>query len=143
ARISVADSFDLINGQPNIVKNAIPFASLNDSRAPVQNGDVASPKVLAEDGVTKPFYISLLYKGNFDPLVIASGIDARLIEAEAKLVAGDITGMMGILNTLRGAVQQIGIVKTTVLPALPTPANIDAATSLYFREKALWTFGRG
>src|SRR5205085_12642110 len=102
-----------------------------------------SPKVLAEDGVTKPFYISLLYKGNFDPLVIASGIDARLIEAEAKLVGGDIAGMMTILNTLRASVQQIGIVKTTVLPALPTPASIDAATSSYFREKALWTSGRG
>jgi hypothetical protein len=27
--------------------------------------------------------------------------------------------------------------------ALPTPANQTAATDLYFREKAFWTFSRG
>ena len=29
------------------------------------------------------------------------------------------------------------------MPALPTPATQDAATTLFFREKAFWTFGRG
>src|SRR5206468_12631475 len=94
ARISVGDSFDIVGGQPNVIKNALPFASANDPRVPVINGDLASPKVLAEDQVTRPFYVGLLYKGQFDPLVLASGIDARLYEAEAKLQANDIPGMM-------------------------------------------------
>ena len=143
ARISVADSFDIIGGSVNVIKNALPFASANDPRVPVVNGDLASPKVLAEDGVTKPFYVGLLYKGNFDPLVLYSGVDARLYEAEAKYVAGDIPGMMTILNALRAASPTIGAVKVAVMPALPTPATSDAALSLLFREKAFWTFGRG
>ncbi|MDB4912473.1 MAG: hypothetical protein JWM95_117 [Gemmatimonadetes bacterium] len=145
ARISVADSFDLIGGAPNIIKNALPFASAGDPRVPVVNGDVASPTVKAEDAVTKPFYVSLLYKGQYDPLVLASGIDARLIEAEAKYNASDIPGMMTILNTLRTQTPRPSIANVSVaaLPALATPANPVDALSLLFREKAFWTFGRG
>jgi hypothetical protein len=144
ARISVGDSADVVNGQPNVVKNALPFASANDPRVPVLRGDLATPKVQAEDGVTVPFYLSLLYKGQFDPLVIASGIDARLIEAEAKLNAGDYPGMMGGLNALRTTSQTIANYKVGVMPALAaTPATKDEAINLFFREKAFWTFGRG
>ena len=39
---------------------------------------------------------------------MVSGIDARLIEAEAKLNANDIAGMMTILNALRAAPPKIG-----------------------------------
>lgn len=146
ARISVADSFDLIGGAQNVIKNALPFASANDPRVPVINGDLATPKVLAVDGVTKPFYLGLLYKGNFDPLVLASGIDARLIEAEAKLNAPDIPGMMAILNALRTATPRpaIGITSIAAMPAIATtPATQVDAVTLFFREKAFWTFGRG
>jgi hypothetical protein len=145
ARVSVGDSFDIVGGQPNVVKNALPFASANDPRVPVQNGNVASPKVVAEDGVTTPFFIGLLYKGQFDPLVLASGIDARLYEAEAKLGAGDIAGMMTILNTLRTGTPRpsIGSNSVAAMTALATPATKDAATTLLFREKAFWTYGRG
>src|SRR6185503_11812218 len=120
ARISVGDSFDIIGGVPNVVKNALPFASANDPRVPVQNGDLASPKILAEDGVTKPFYIGLLYRGQYDPLVLASGIDARLYEAEARLASNDIAGMMTILNALRTGTPRPSIAALSVaaMPAL-------------------------
>ena len=143
ARISVADSFDVVGGATNVIKNAIPFASSNDPRVPVMNGDLANPKVLAEDQVTRPFYLSLLYKGQFDPLVLASGVDARLYEAEAKLQAGDIPGMMAGLNALRQARPTIGVTTIPAMPPLATPVGTEAATSLLFREKAFWTFGRG
>ncbi len=143
ARISVADSFDIVGGQTNVIKNALPFASANDPRVPVCNGDVCSPKVVAEDQVTRPFYVGLLYKGQFDPLVLASGVDARLYEAEAKLQGGDLAGMMTILNALRQARPTIGVTSIPALAALPTPANAADATTLLFREKAFWTFGRG
>ena len=145
ARIGVADSFDIIGGQVSVIKNALPFASANDPRVPVANGDLLTPKVPPEDGVTRPFYLSLLYKGQFDPLVLASGVDARLYEAEAKLQANDIPGMMTILNNLRTSTPRpvIGVTTIPAMPALATPANATDATSLLFREKAFWTFGRG
>jgi len=145
ARISVGDSFDIVAGNVNVIKNALPFASANDPRVPVCNGDVCSPKVPAEDGITKPFYVGLLYKNQFDPLILASGVDARLYEAEAKLQANDIAGMMTILNALRTASPRPTLVITVIpaMAALPTPATQDAAISLLFREKAFWTFGRG
>jgi len=143
ARISVADSFDVVGGATNLIKNALPFASSNDPRVPVMNGDQATPRVVAEDQVTRPFYISLLYKGEFDPLVLASGVDARLYEAEAKLQMGDVTGMMTALNGLRQAKPMIGGTSIPAMPPLGAPVGIEAATSLLFREKAFWTFGRG
>jgi hypothetical protein len=143
ARISVADSFDVVGGVTNVIRNALPFASANDPRVPVINGDQASPKVLAEDQVTRPFYLSLLYKAQFDPLVLASGVDARLYEAEARLQAGDIPSMMAILNALRQAKPTIGVTTIPPMPPLAAPFGVEAATTLLFREKAFWTFGRG
>ena len=145
ARIGVADSFDIIGGVQSVIKNALPFVSANDPRVPVANGDLLTPKVPPEDGVTRPFYLSQLYKGQFDPLVLASGVDARLYEAEAKLQANDIAGMMTILNNLRTATPRpvIGVTTIPAMPTLATPANATDAASLLFREKAFWTFGRG
>jgi hypothetical protein len=74
-----------------------------------------------------------------------NGVDARLIEAEAKLKANDLAGMLATLNALRTAQQTLGTFKPAVLPALPASAatNAAAAAATFFREKAFWTFGRG
>jgi hypothetical protein len=78
-----------------------------------------------------------------DAIAIVDGLDARLIEAEAKLQAADYAGMMTILNALRAAPPTQGIFKPAAMAALPVPTAKDAAVSLYFREKAFWTFSRG
>jgi len=130
-RYTVADSFD----DSGVIKNEIPFLSAKDPRVPV-----ADPKKKGFDGQTNLFNFNIQRS---DPAPLVSGIDARLIEAEAKLSAGDFAGMMTILNALRTSVQTIGSLKTTAMATLPTPASKDAATTLYFREKALWTFSRG
>jgi starch-binding outer membrane protein, SusD/RagB family len=145
ARITVGDSFDIVNGSKNVIGNALPFASANDPRLPIVSGTVAN--VNAED-VSTPMFLSQLWKGQFDPLVLASGVDARLIEAEAALnanggTAGDIANMMTILNALRASQPSIGLYAVPAMGALPTPANTAAAVKLLFREKAFWTFGRG
>jgi hypothetical protein len=142
ARITVGDSFDIVSGAPNVIQNALPFASANDPRLPVLNGNATSPKVPAEDGITT-MWLSQLWKGQFDPWVLASGIDARLIEAEAALNVPDIPGMMTILNNLRAAKPTIGLYSVPAMAALPTPGSQAAAVTLFFREKAFWTFGRG
>jgi len=141
ARLSVSDSSEIVNGTATTTKNALPFASAKDPRVPVTFGGSANPPVVAEDGST-PQYIESLY-GRFDPIAMVSGVDARLIEAEAKLNAGDITGMMTILNALRAAPPKISNYQPTAMAALPAPATQDAAITLFFREKAFWTFGRG
>jgi hypothetical protein len=138
-RMTVSDSFDIVNGQVNVTRNALPFASARDPRVPV----VQTIPTQAEDGIT-PMFQSQLWRNRDDPIPVVSGIDARLIEAEARLNANDFAGMMTILNALRTTSQRIGNYVVPVMPALTTtPTTKDAATTLFFREKAFWTFGRG
>lgn len=138
ARITVGDSFDLINGAPNLIKNALPFASAKDPRVPVKG-----PTGTAEDLVT-PMYINQIWANRDDPIPMASGIDARLIEAEARLRHDDYAGMLTILNKLRTSPQKIGTLNVPAMAAIATvPATKDAAINLFFREKGFWTFGRG
>jgi hypothetical protein len=141
ARLSVSDSFEVVNGAVSTTKNALPFASANDPRVSIKSGNAVSPVVAPEDGAT-PMFVQLIW-GRFDPIAMVSGIDARLIEAEAKLNANDLPGMMTILNALRAAPPKISNFQPAVMPALAVPASQDAATTLFFREKAFWTFGRG
>jgi hypothetical protein len=139
ARLSVSDSFEIVNGVPTTTKNALPFASANDPRVPVKSGKDAG---VAPEDATTPMFVQMIW-GRFDPIAMVSGIDARLIEAEAKLNANDIAGMMTILNALRATPPKISNYQPAAMPALPTPASKDAATTLFFREKAFWQFGRG
>ena len=137
-RWTVGDSFD-VSGR---IRNAIPFASAKDPRVTVTGTATGtSPAGRGFDNQTN-FIFQTMY-GRTDPTPIVSGLDARLIEAEAKLQANDFAGMMTTLNALRAAAQNIGAITTPVMAALPTPANKDAAIDVYFREKAFWTFGRG
>ena len=150
-RYTVGDSFDVTG----VIKNSLPFASANDPRVPVRGTSTGtSPAGKGFDGATN-LVIQLLY-GRVDPTAIVSGLDARLIEAEAKLSANDLAGMTAALNALRASPPTISTfsgtgstpgvsvpVVPTGLAPLATPATKDAAISLYFREKAFWTFGRG
>lgn len=139
-RYSVGDSVVTYGGKQFTTLNAIPFVELGDPRVPVAKGtDLKQP---AEDGQT-PFFIQQIWKNRDDPIPMVSGLDARLIEAEAKLQAADYAGMMTILNGLRAAPPKIGNFQPGTMAALAVPATKDAATRLFFREKALWQFGRG
>jgi starch-binding outer membrane protein, SusD/RagB family len=138
ARLTVSDSFDIINGQVNRIFNALPFATGNDPRVPVLRA-TSQP---AEDGTT-PLYIQRIWPNRDDPIPMVSGIDARLVEAEAMLNVPNIAGMMTILNALRTAPPRIGNFQPATMTALPIPATQAAAVSLFFREKGFWTFGRG
>ncbi|MDE3173323.1 MAG: hypothetical protein KGN74_09630 [Gemmatimonadota bacterium] len=140
-RYTVSDSFDIVNGAYNRIFNAIPFASAGDPRVPV-TGATTNFASKSFDGSTA--YVGQALWGRDDPNVIVSGIDARLVEAEAKLQAGDYPGMMTILNALRTSAQTLGALKVPAMAAIATtPATASAATDLFFREKAFWQFGRG
>jgi hypothetical protein len=133
----VSDSFDT----QGIVKNALPFSSAKDPRVPTSGSPTANG-TKAIDGTT-PLVFQNIWVNRSDPIPVATGIDARLIEAEAKLQAKDIAGMMAILNALRASPQTLGPLGVPAMAPLATPATQDAAVSLFFREKAFWQFGRG
>jgi hypothetical protein len=135
----VGDSFDVAT---TLIPNALPFASGGDPRILVTGTSTGtSPAGKAFDGSTN--FIRQELWGRSEPTPIVSGIDARLYEAEAMLQADDFAGMMAILNALRAAPQNLGVVSTPVMAALPTPATRDEAINVLFREAAFWTFGRG
>ncbi len=113
------------------IANAIPFARLNDPRVKVLNSGAPG-----EDNVT--IFIDQGNWGRDDPIPPLSGIDARLVEAEAKLQANDIAGMMTILNTLRTTQQTLGIFKPATMAALADAGRQDDGDgSLLPREGAL------
>lgn len=138
-RYTVGDSVDVAGR----IVNAIPFASMNDTRVRVTGSSTGTSAAgRGFDGSTN-LVVQTQYARS-DAAYVVNGIDARLIEAEARLQALDIPGMMAILNTLRGATQKLAPNYTTaVLPTLANPATQTEAVSLFFREKALWQFSRG
>lgn len=73
--------------------------------------------------------------GRTDPVVVASGIEARLIEGEAALRAGDVTTWLARLNEARATVAG--------LAPLTDPSTTTAREDLHFRERAFWMFGTG
>jgi hypothetical protein len=148
---------DSITGKDRsiLVKNQIPFFSANDRRVPAHYkiGSTGKDTIKAQDGGTFVIEADSLW-GQTTAVALTAGIDARLIEAEAALKAGDAAGMMAILNALRAAQQQITAPSpsasgthpgwtTPVMAPLTDPGTADARINLLFREKAFWTFGRG
>lgn len=141
-RYSVGDSLEG-NSHNILVKNAIPFFSAQDPRLPVSYTIKKGDTTVAQDGLTLSRTTTLY--GQTTPISLVNGIDARLVEAEAALRANQPAQMISILNALRATKLTMGTVTTdpTKLPPLVDPGTDSARTSLYFREKAFWTFSRG
>jgi starch-binding outer membrane protein, SusD/RagB family len=141
-RYTVGDSLEG-RGRNILVKNAIPFFSAQDPRVPVRYTVATNGRdtTLSQDGSIPSRTTSLWTRST--TTAIYNGLDARLIEAEGRLKANDIPGMMAILNALRAAPPKLGDITPAAMAALPAPATQDAAISLFFREKAFWEFGRG
>lgn len=97
-------------------------------------------------------YVSNKYNDYSDPTVLASGVEARLIEAEAALQATDYGTMTTILNDLRGDVAGImaawvpgyaSIVPNATLADLAAPTTAAAARTMLFSERAFWMYLTG
>jgi hypothetical protein len=106
-------------------------------------GDPRTPWVLAPDGLgfdqtAGPQYYQLLYPSLTAPIPLATGVEARLIVAEAALQANDIATFETVHNTLRA----------TLNAAAVGPIDADAMTAaqrvdFHFRERALWMYATG
>ena len=87
-----------------------------------------------------------------NPIPLASGVGARLIEAEAALAGGNVAAWLNGLNALRGACTgtaacaPVPSILATQLPPLTDPGtNPDpyARLKLMMKERAMWLFLTG
>ena len=115
---------------------AIAFFQLKDVRVPSAFG-----AGLAQDGQTRSRNTTIWARST--AVAVVNGIDARLAEAEAALRAGNPAQMITILNALRSTPPKLGEVQPAALAALTDPGTEAGRVDLLFRERALWTFGRG
>lgn len=130
-RYSVADAEGI---------NGLDFASAGDPRVPVcAGGDEACSAVEAtnplRDDLSEPLHVQLVYPTRESPVTIVGGIEARMVDAEAQLRAGDTSGWLATLNDARATIEG--------LDPLTDPGSDAARLDLLFRERAFWLFGRG
>lgn len=118
--------------------NGLDYVSGRDARI------LIDPKTgRGQDGTLTPTLNQ--YPGTDSPVPVATGIEARLIEAEAQLKASN-PAWITTLNTLRTTPQKYGQVSTTSTSLAPlvdpspglfgTPAQVD----MLFRERAFWMY---
>jgi hypothetical protein len=125
--------------------NGLPFRSAMDPRVPWYR-DPDQPDGFDEDF---PLYKSKRHYAYDAPLPLATGVEARLIQAEAALAAGDGGAMVGYLNDLRadwenlmlGMFPGVELDAGATLDPLTDPGTADARRDLLFYEKAFWLFG--
>jgi hypothetical protein len=108
--------------------NGLDWRTANDPRVPwFATGDVGF------DGETD-YFQQEKYPEMSSSTVLASGIEARLIEAEAAFQGGSAGQGMQILNALRTA---------NGLGSLADPGSATGRTDLLFRERAFWLYLTG
>lgn len=120
--------------------NGLDFATANDPRLPVCQGGDAVCKAIgvtqtSRDDQSKPFYVQAIWPARESSVTIVSGIEARMIEAEAQLKAGNSAGALATLNAARATVSG--------LSPLADAGSADARVDQLFRERAFWMFSTG
>jgi starch-binding outer membrane protein, SusD/RagB family len=93
------------------------------------------------DGATDQF-VQMKYPDRASPVTIADGVEARLIEAESALNAGNAAGALTILNALRS---DAGLLALRGYPAnsfTPLTLQVGAAAQVdqLFKERAYWLY---
>jgi hypothetical protein len=104
------------------------FATASDPRVVVEYAGVSNG-----DGET-PMFRFLQYDSWGASVTLASGVEARLIEAEAALQAGDVPGWLAGLDAARGPFG---------MGAVADPGNTTARQDLMMRERAFAMFSTG
>lgn len=133
--------------------NTMPFRSMgveyenNQTGAEVVDaGDGRSPWWEDPNGgfdASYDLYRTLLYNDVNDDIPLASGVEARLIEAEAALHASGPAAATAILNDLRAdAVNLMEVLHEWTmadgLDDLPTATSFDEGAEQVFQERAMW-----
>lgn len=120
--------------------NGLNFATANDPRIPICQGGDAACKAIGvtssvRDDLTQPLYIQRIWPTRDASVTIVSGIEARLIEAEAQLKAGQAAASLATLNAARATV--------TGLAPLADAGTEAGRVDQLFRERGFWLFSTG
>jgi hypothetical protein len=93
------------------------------------------------DGTTVQ-WVQAKYPARSSVATIADGVEARLIEAEASLNAGDAVGALTTLNALRSNATLLALrgYAANSLPPLTLQATAAAQQDQLFRERAYWLY---
>ncbi len=108
--------------------NGLPFRSQADARTPFAQDSSGGVGLKGFDHSTPLFY-SVKYADRDSSAVLAWGVEARLIEAEAALAAGDAATWLSKLNALRAGAG---------LAPLTDPGSAAGDIALHFQERAFW-----
>ncbi len=129
------------------VGSGLNFVSAGDPRLVLDstlsvNG---SPLATADGGVV---YYPVKFGTQTATLIpLATGVEARLVEAEAALQRGDVPGWTASLNGLRAAAPSTYLALSTPLTPLTTDSTTGASSAMQvdvmFRERAFWLYGLG
>ena len=119
--------------------NGLNWRSAGDPRVVI-----STTSRLGQDGSTQVFTIQG-YPNGAAPTMLASGVEARLIEAESDLSTANATGWLANLNAARAdagarAARSIATGAPDVLPPLVDPGSDAARIDLLFRERGFWTY---
>jgi len=119
--------------------NGLNFRTANDPRVRA----TADP-VGGFDGTTPQWNLTK-YPARTTPVPIGTGLEAKLIIAEALLDAGNNAGWLDTLNFLRANARTLGFLGPApdTLLALPDPGTVLGRENLMFRERAFWLFATG
>ena len=115
--------------------NGVNFRTAGDPRVPVILNPTNS---IGLDNET-PSYIPQKYSSRGSDIPVATGIEARLVEAEAELQAGNYGGAGGtleILNALRATMAP----EDATLAPLPAVATLEDQVNQLFYERAFWLY---
>lgn len=112
--------------------NGMDYITANDPRVTVRRDAAGAPIPRAgQDGAQH--YTQTVFATPGAPIPLATGIEARMIEAEAALKKGDATTYLAKLNDAR-------TLHATLTP-LADPGSTVARENLLFRERAFWFWG--
>ena len=130
--------YDWMNGTLNYAPadreggNGMDYISARDPRVTVIRNAAGDPTPRAgQDGAIH--YTQTVFPTGASPVPLATGVEARLIEAEAALKRGDAATWLAKLNDARATVSG--------LTPLADPGAGVARENLLFRERAFWFWG--
>ncbi len=122
-------------------QNGLNFVSANDPRL------VLDTVTYTTTDETAPWRLPMKFETNPSLVPLATGIEARLIQAEAALKANNVNGWTTDLNALRTDAADTKVTFPPATQSLTADSTTLASPALQvdvmFRERAFWLFGTG
>ncbi|HWZ60012.1 MAG TPA: RagB/SusD family nutrient uptake outer membrane protein, partial [Gemmatimonadaceae bacterium] len=152
------------SGTPNVYESQLPgmlgCGMVNMSDREGENGlnfvSAQDPRLVVDSTVQQTcdggtWYYPAKFGNPSQYVPLATGVEARLIAAEAALQGGDASTWAADLNALRAAAPSTYLQLDSAVRAMKTdPTGVDSlhptqdqAVDILFRERAFWLYGTG